>query len=795
MSGFRRLCSVVIGLVVIGFIVCALAGIGVGLALRASLPRLDGECQVPGLEQRVTVARDHQGVPTISGSSRADVAAALGFVHAQDRFFQMDLQRRRASGEMAELFGPRAVSWDARVRAHRLGEVAQAALRDLQDEDRRILEAYAAGVNSGLRALDERPFEYLVLRKSPRPWAPRDTVLCVLSMFLQLNPWGGERELALSTMAEILPAGVFDLLACPGSEWDAALDGSFFDLPPIPGPEVLDLRRSDGSVPTLPEAGEPSFAGSNSWAVAGSNTIDGRALLACDMHLGLMVPNIWFRARLEWPESRWDGAQLKITGVTLPGTPFVVAGSNGRVAWGFTNSYGDWVDVLRLEMNDAGAFTSSGEPVKVLDRTERIVVAGEKDREIELRQSEAGPVIGHDARGRLLVVRWTAHDPEAVRPAFRGLETARNVDQALEAGARLGIPPQNLMVADRDGHVGWTVAGRIPKRVNCSGDGLLRQCDWSGWLLPADYPVVKDPADGLVWTANARALGGAAYELIGDGGYALGARAQQIRDGLRSLDGANERDMLAIQLDDRAVFLGWWRDLLLEVLDDQRTVATAERDLLRDVVAGWSGRAAVDDAGYRMVRAFRISARGLVLDPLVAACADVPGPCGWQHLGQRESALRRLITQRPPHLLDAKYATWHDLLLVAADRVVNEFSQGGARLEEQTWGRRNTVRLRHPLSSALPDLAARFLDMPPSQLPGDSHMPRVQSLTFGASERFVVSPGREEDGYFHMPGGQSGHPLSPFYAAGHEDWVSGTPSPFLPGERAHVLVLTAGHGP
>jgi penicillin amidase len=295
-----------------------------------------------------------------------------------------------------------------------------------------------------------------------------------------------------------------------------------------------------------------------------------------------------------------------------------------------------------------------------------------------------------------------------------------------------------------------------------------------------------------VWTANARVVDGPWLELLGDGGYALGARASQIRDGLAALEGADERDMLALQLDDRAVFLQWWRDLLMETLDAPAVAADARRGELLETVTNWSGRASIDDPGYRMVRAFRVYVRPLVLDPLFEACSEVEGPCGWESLGQREGPVRRLLPEKPFHLLNPRSENWHDLLLAGADHVISDFTANGSTLADHPWGERNTVRIRHPLSPALPEQLAVFLDMPPVQLPGDVHMPRVQGVSFGASERFAVSPGREADGLFHMPCGQSGHPLSPYYRAGHQDWVEGRPAPFLPGPTRWTLLLKAG---
>ncbi len=775
---------------VVGLVLMAV--IGSGLALHASLPRLDGKVAMTGLKAPVEVERDAAGVPTVRGSSREDVARALGFVHAQERFFQMDLQRRRASGEMAEIFGPQAAGWDVRVRAHRLGDVARGAVARENAEGRALIEAYAEGVNAGLADLDERPFEYLVLRAEPRAWAPEDTVLVVLSMFLRLTPWGGERELGLAALADVLPPQLFDLLVTQGTEFDAPMVGEAFETSAIPEPEVLDLRAAASGGVTADAPEDVPALGSNGWALAGSRTGHGGAILASDMHLGLMVPNTWYRARLQWNDPS-TGSSWDVTGVTLAGTPFVIAGSNGHIAWSFTNSYGDWVDIVPIEPLGHRAYRGPDGPAEYERWTEFIAVAGAEPVEVELSRTVWGPVIGEDHRHRPVALRWTAHYPEAAGSGLRYLETAGDVGEALDVASMVGIPPQNLMVADSTGSIGWTIAGRIPNRVGCgaTGDdgGVEGPCRWEGWLAAEDYPRILNPPLGQVWTANARVVDGEWLELLGDGGYLLGARAGQIRDGLAEMADAGELEMLELQLDDRALFLQWWQELLVETLDSEAVAADARRGELLDVVTGWSRRAAVDDPGFRMVRAFRVYVRPLVLDPLFEACSEVEGPCGWEILGQREGPVRRLVSERPDHLLNPKFESWHDLLLAAADRVISDFSADGSSLADHPWGERNTVQILHPLSSSLPDWAARHLNMAPAALPGDDHMPRVQSLTYGASERFVVSPGREAEGLFHMPCGQSGHPLSPHYRAGHQDWVEGRPTPFLPGPTEWTLLL------
>jgi penicillin amidase len=817
----RRIVGRFVKIVLLLVAVLLVAALGGWLWLRsqlnASLPRVAGEQALPGLGAPVTVERDALGIPTVRGATRVDVARALGFLHAQERFFQMDLMRRQAAGELAELLGAgpedAVVGIDKEHRIHRFRSRARQALALTGPAERANLEAYAAGVNAGLAALGAKPFEYIALRAEPAPWRPEDSVLVIYAMFFELQDTG-DSESELGLMADVLPAPLFVFLAPQGTSWDAPLVGGAYAQPPVPGPEVFDLRAA----PALPKAaalrrGESAagedeealysaFPGSNNWAVAGSYTADGGALLANDMHLGIGVPNIWYRAVLAWPVPAGDGqaGERRMMGVTLPGTPAVVAGSNGRVAWGFTNSYGDWNDLVILEEGTGGADTylTPGGSQRITRVSEPIRVKGGREVANEVEETIWGPVIDRDHRNRRRALVWTAHFPEAVDLNISRLEGADTVDEAIEAAHGSGMPAQNFTVADAGGRIGWTIAGRIPRRVGYDGrtptswaDGTRR---WDGWLASAEVPKVVDPPTGRIWTANNRVVDGPELALIGDGGYGLGARARQIRDDLFALEKATPRDLLAVQLDDRALFLTRWRELLLRTLTPEAIAADPRRRELRRLVeTTWSGRAAVDSVAYRAVRSFRISSSTLIFDALTASCKQADPDFDGGETAQVEGPLWALVTERPLHLLDPRYQTWDEQMLAAVDRTIGRMQTFGKDLSQRTWGEFNTLRAQHPLSRAVPALG-RFLDMPARRLPGDADMPRVQGPGFGASERLVVSPGREAQGIFHMPGGQSGHPRSPHYRDGFDAWAEGEPTPFLPGPAVDTLTLVPAPG-
>ena len=810
MRGHPILKRSLLGLTLI-LLLLASGGFWLSGRLRASLPRLDGELALGGPSAPIRIDRDGLGVPTLRAANREDVAFGTGFVHAQDRFFQMDLNRRSAAGELAELFGPPLLPDDRRVRPHQLRQVARRALAAADPVERRLIGAYTAGVNAGLASLGEKPFEYLALRTDPVPWRPEDTLLTILSMFVQLQDEDARIESAMGLLHETLPLPLADFLAPAGTPWDAPLVGKPFASPPVPGPEVCDLRRtaavgkrvaarsSREVLAGLPKPWERRPAGSNNWAVSGAHTADGRALVANDMHLGLAVPNVWYRASFEWPDSVAGGLH-QVTGATLPGAPPMVIGSNRHVAWGFTNGYVDDSDLVLVDPDPAASsryLTPEG-PRELTHARELIRVRGGTAETLDVVSTLWGPIVGHAKSGRRYALRWTAQEPEAVDLHFVDMETARDVKTALEVANRSGMPSLNVIAGDDAGHIGWTVSGKVPRRQGFDGHLPASWADgtrgWNGWLAPEEVPRVIDPESGRLWTANNRVVDGAMLGRLGDGGYILGARAGQIRDRLLALDRATPADMLKIQLDDQARFLEHWRKLLIETLPPPVVAADPRRRALLDRVQAWDGYASVGSVGYRIVRGFRQLVATEVFAALTAPCKRVDPQFDYLRvMGNEEAELEgplwRLVSEKPPHLLPpGTYKSWDGLLLAMIDLYLERQLSGGVTWDQLTWGRFNTVRMQHPLSLAAPQLG-RWLDMPADELPGGADMPRFQTPYVGASQRMAVSPGREEQGYFHMPGGQSGHPWSPHYRDGNRAWVRGEATPFLPGSTVHTLRL------
>ncbi|MBM0107940.1 penicillin acylase family protein [Steroidobacter sp. S1-65] len=785
--------------VLIVLVIGVLAGY---FALRASLPRLDGNITAAQVSAPASIERDGEGTPVLRASTRSDLAYATGFAHAQDRYFQMDLMRRAAAGEMAELLGPAVLEADRKLRVHGFRQVAREVLAAATENDRALIEAYAAGANFALSEARAKPWEYLLLGEQPAPWQPEDSVLVAFSMYLNLNDSSGADELARLQLYEALPPTMFAFLAPLGTEWDAPIAGGTIRSATIPSADIFDLRtgaaraaalsapRTDGTME------EKTFVGSNSWAVAGSHTVDKAALLANDMHLGLRLPHVWYRARMI-VEAEGD-ARRDLVGVTLPGLPVLIVGSNGNVAWGFTNSFGDWTDLIIVERDPQDAtryLTPEGsEPFEVRDEILR-VKDGDPER-LRVLNTRWGPIVREEASNRLLALAWTAHHAQATNFRMLDLETADNVEAALLAANRSGVPVQNFLAVDAGGRIGWTLMGQVPVRgkYDSTMPYLWNTPDagWMGWRKPEEYPRIVDPAAGRLWTANARTIDVESWlSFMGDGMYDNGARATQIRDDLLALESANARDMVNIQLDDRALFLVRWRDFLLELLNTDAVKGQPLRAEARKYLEDWSARAAAEDVGYRLVRAMRLQIRKDIFESLTAVARIKYPETKFAPSAQFEGPLWQLITRQPAHMLDPRFGSWEEALLASVDAALQALIAECNTLSQCTWGAQNTLVMRHPLSQAVPFIG-RWLDMPAQRLSGDAFMPRVQGPSFGASQRMVVSPGREAEGYFQMPGGPVDHPLSPFYGAGHNAWAHGEPRPLLPGDPRHTLKLLPG---
>jgi len=570
------------------------------VVVRQPLPQVDGELDLPGLESTVSVVRDEHGIPQLYGDSMADLMRAQGFVHAQERFFEMDVRRHITSGRLSELFGEATVETDTFTRTLGWREVAEREVALLDPDTRTAFEAYADGVNAYLdqSSASELGLEYTVLRATgldyePEPWTTPDSLAWLKAMAWDLR--GNmtdeiDRVLALSEnspaqVAELYPEYDADRFAPIVSD-GGVVDGVFDQdgtggtrLPQRPSylasaDAVGSLTRLRDGLARLPELmGRGEGIGSNSWVVDGEHSSTGQPLLANDPHLGVTMPGIWMQMGLHCRAVSAD-CPLDVAGFTFSGMPGVVIGHNADIAWGFTNLSPDVSD-LYLEKVKGNEWVHDGtrRPLKL--REETIEVHDGDDVTITVRSTSHGPLLsdvsddfseigelaepdhpGRAERDYAVSLAWTALEPSPTADAILALNLAGDWDEFRDAAAAFAVPSQNLVYADREGHIGYQAPGQVPIRQS-GNDGYLpaegwrADDDWTGDYVPFDgLPNVLDPDEGFLVTANQQVIDGDYPYFLGED-WDPGWRAQRIRDLLEAEGELSVDEMADLQLDDR----------------------------------------------------------------------------------------------------------------------------------------------------------------------------------------------------------------------------------------------------
>lgn len=751
----------IIVIVVIGL---ALTGTVYGV-LSLSLPSLSGTSETSSVSANTSLERDKLGQAVISAENRFDVAYALGYAHSQDRFFQMDLLRRNAAGELSELFGKAALNLDKEMRFHQFRKKSELIYQQLPFGHKAILERYTEGVNDAQAHLKYANFEYLLTGADRKKWRPEDSLLTIFSMYLDLQTKTFERDLALEIVNDKFGENMVNFLTQPSAH-QAALDGSEFALKP---PKIPHLNQYQALNYSFSDIEEPLDIGSNNWAVTGALTSSGHAMLADDMHLSLSVPIIWYRAQLNYIV---DDEKVQVTGVSLPGAPAIVVGTNNRVAWGFTNAYIDTVDWVKLD--DDHSTQSQQEIIKTPDGNEQY----------NLELSRFGPV--KTIAGNKYALKWVAHQGYAVDMELLNLEKVKTVEEALVVAKTIGIPVQNMLAVDNAGNAAWQATGAIPGRQIPSQTAISEEQFDVNWEQDAaDVPFLIDPEKNRLWTGNSRVVSVSQSQRFGNGGYALGARAEQIKMRLFEKDLFDEQEFYQIQLDNEAIFLKPWQELLLKVLSQSD-------EFSKDIayVENWQACACAESVGYTLVRSYRSALISRIFSPIEHSL-NSEGVSLKPIKNDLEPAAWQLINSFPDTWLSDNTASWPALMLTTyqdmrRSLLIKHTGNEKGALSALTWGEVNALEIKHPFSAQMP-LLSKLLDMPKAAGFGDSFMPAVQRTSFGASQRFFVQPGLEQQAILTLPGGQSGHPLSPYYRAGFDEYVKQKNTPLLPGAIVHRI--------
>ncbi len=742
------------------FGLCLLVAAGATGFLWGGLPKTGGEILIDGPSAPVTIVRDKRGIPYIKAATEADAAFALGFVHAQDRFAQMEIMRRLVSGRLSELFGAVTIESDRFMRTLGLGRLAEEGVVRLSAETQAELIAYAAGVNAAL-ARQRIPPPELALARKPEPWAAADSLKWARLMALQLT-WNWRDELArVRLSAQLSPDQLREI-------FDRTADGPHV---PLAGLDPGLARRLLAAIP--PEA-EPRTA-SNIWVLSGAQTETGKPLLANDPHLALTLPNLWYLARIEIP-----GRVL--VGATAPGVPFTILGHNGRVAWGMTTTQADSADLFVLDVMPDGRYLAADGPRAFQSRTETIKVRRGDPVVLTVRESLHGPVISDALRRVAGENQAVALASTALQPGDRtadGLARLLRATSIAEAQAALGdfhAPLQNVGVADTAGRIGLFVSGRIPIR---DGDGWMPAPGtdparaWKGWRpRDPDFTVIDPPSGRIINANNAPVADPLArgYGLDFDASY----RARRIAERLDDRPKATASEMVELQGDAVSTMAKDVLPVLLRLTP--RTDATSQT---LDRLAAWNGEMRRDRPEPLVFTAWW---RHL----LHAVFADELGE-SWGEIQPRPGVMIRALTER---------TTWCDLRSTPAvetcperlshslDEALKDLARRyGTNPDKWRWGEAHRARLAHPLLGRIPVLGRLFKVEPMTD--GDNWtVNRAQSRLLddfdpfgdvhGAGYRAVYDLADLDHSLFQMSLGQSGHRLSPHFSDLARSWADGT---------------------
>ncbi len=759
------------------FLLCIIAY----FTLKGSLPSLDGKIKTPHISAQTKIQRDRFGTAIISAENKNDSAFALGYAHAQDRLFQMDLLRRTAAGELSEIVGAAALNIDRTNRFHQFRKRAAAIIADMPADQLALLQAYADGVNEAAQAYQVRPFEYLLTSSDFSSWKMEDSLLVSFSMYLDLQGGQVERDLTNTFILERFGQSMLSFLN-QASPYQAALDGSVMSSPStsIPDPSITQALRHTASTQHHEEEmslfayetiEEVDDIGSNNWAVTGDLSNTQSAMLSDDMHLGLRVPPIWYRAQLNY---KTENEQVQVTGVSLPGSPGIIVGSNGHIAWGFTNANLDNVDWIALS------------PYAITEKITETILTPTGAEEIVIEMSQYGPV--KQIRDKKYALSWVAHQAYAVNVRLNDLAEAKDLQEGFTIAEKVRIPIQNLMLADADGNAGWRTIGALTARPAPTLAAISEQEYSSLWQEHEfDSPQNINPASGRLWTANARVMPKEDMLRFGDGGYALGIRGLQIRDLLYAKSEFSEKDFYDIQLDNQARFLVPWHTLLVDVLASQQGKYQTDIELLE----AWKNCACSDSIGYTLTRYFRSTVINRLLEPINQQ-VKANGLSLRNALRKVEPAVWQLIDGEADSWLPSGEDSYQAFLLSSYEKtkadLIKQYGANPSSLKGLEWGEVNKLSIKHPFSSQLGPFGS-FLNMPESLGFGDSYMPAVQRSSFGASQRLIVQPGNESAGILTIPGGQSGHPLSTFYNTGYSEYLENQAQRLLPEEPIHSLIF------
>ena len=778
--------------------------------VRQSFPQMEGTLRLPGLKGSVDVHRDKAGIPHIYADTADDLFMAQGFVHAQDRFWEMDFRRHVTSGRLSELFGEATLDNDKAIRTMGWRDVAERELPELADRTKDYLVAYAKGVNSWLSAnpnASDRSLEYSVLQvqngaRKPEPWTALDSVSWLKAMAWDLRS-NLDDEIDRALALTKLPAERVEQLY-PGYPYDkhapivtqGTLDGGRFDqrteprrAAPRAGSVLAQAAAAFDAVPSTMSAADRDGIGSNSWVVAGAHTAGGKPLLANDPHLSAQLPSVWYQVGLHCRKLT-EACGYDVTGFSFSGVPGIVIGHTDKIAWGFTNLGPDVADLF-LEKVTGDSYLYQGEQIKLETRQERIEVAGGEPVTITVRGTRHGPLVNEvmgdvkpSGEANAVALSWTALMPGRTVDAIFALNEAGDWHEFRAAAALFDVPAQNLVYADVSGVIGYQAPGRVP--VRAKGDGTLPVPGWTGeydWKtapIPYDQlPSVQDPAEGYLVTANNAVIDPRRYEPLLTKDWAYGYRSQRILDRLKEEIGKGKVDAATMARIQQDTSNGLARTLVPALMEVSLAGPSVQARKLLD---GWDGSQGLDSAPAAYFNAvWRHLLRLTFNDDLPQGAWPTGGDRWYEVVG------RLLGTPDDPFWDDVTskelVESRDDILRQAMASAYQEVSELlGTDLKSWRWGDLHRLTLTHGSlgTSGIGPIEALF-NRGPLSVPGNKdavnatgwNVQKDYAITTVPSMRMVVDLGDLDASRWINLTGASGHAFHDNYGDQAAVWAKG----------------------
>lgn len=790
-----------------------LAGV-VAWIVRESFPQLEGSLTLPGLSAKVDVYRDASGIPHIYADTTEDLFIAQGYVHAQDRFWEMDFRRHVTSGRLSELFGPATIEQDKAIRTMGWRKVAEQELPELKEETRRHLDSYAKGVNAWMKAnvnASDRSLEYSVLKLTnsgyqPEPWTSADSVAWLKAMAWDLRSnleTEIDRALAATKLppdrvAQLFPDYPFDRhtpIVGQGTVSQGRFDQDGEpDLtaarPSSSGPagaaeSLTRAAETLSKVPNLMSVEDRDGIGSNSWVVSGRHTTTGKPILANDPHLSAQMPSVWYQTGLHC-RAKSASCSYDVTGYSFSGVPGVIIGHNDRVAWGFTNLGPDVADLF-MEKVEGDTYLYRNEVRKLDKRSETIKVAGGEPVVLEVRSTVHGPLVGEvmdiepSQGANAVALQWTALTPGSSADAIFAMNQAQNWEEFRVAASQFDVPAQNLIYADVDGRIGYQAPGRIPVRLK--GDGTAPVPGWSGeydWKpepIPFEQlPTLADPAAGVIVTANNAVVDPSRYAPLLTKDWSYGYRSQRIAERLEQVLGQGKispEQMSEIQMDSVNTFAPVLTPHLMKVALAGPAVDARAR------LEGWDGTQTLDSKPAAFFNGVWRHLLKLTFDD------DLPEPARATG-GDRWYEVVRALLERPDDAFWDDTAT--DQVETRDDILRQAMADAAAEVGERTWGETHTLTLTNQTFGTSGIAPVEWLfNRGPFGVPGGKdavnangwNVQKGYEVTSVASMRMVVDLADLDNSRWINLTGNSGHAFHDNYWDQASLWTEGRTLPML----------------